>query len=119
MKLMRSFVYAWQGIQYCFKTQLNFRIHLIVLTIVTIAGFYLKISRTEWLLIIGCSMLVLALELINTALEQLCDVVTKTIHPSIKIIKDTSAAAVLVCAAGSVITGILIFLPKITGLLKL
>lgn len=86
---------------------------------VTIAGFILKISNTEWLFIIGCSMLVLALELINTAIEHLCDTITKDIHPTIKIIKDVSAAAVLVVAAGSVVGGLIIFLSKIIELLKL
>jgi diacylglycerol kinase len=119
MKLIRSFGHAWHGIQYCLKTQLNFRIHLIVLTIVIITGFILKISNTEWLFVIGCSMLVLALELMNTSIENLCDSVTKEIHPSIKIIKDASAAAVLLGAVGSVVSGIIIFIPKIIALLKL
>lgn len=119
MKFIRSFGHAWHGLQYCLKTQLNFRIHLVVLLMVTVAGFIFKISDTEWLFVIGCSMLVLALELMNTALEHLCDTITKDIHPSIKIIKDASAAAVLVCAAGSILTGIIIFIPKIIGLFKL
>ena len=78
-----------------------------------IAGIFLKISTTEWLFIISCSALVLSIELINTAMEFLCDMVSKEIHPSIKIIKDLGAAAVLLIAAGSVIIGIMIFLPKI------
>ena len=119
MKFIRSFGYAWQGIQYCFKTQFNFRIQLTVLLLVITAGFVLKISTTEWLFIIACSMLVLVLELVNTAIELLCDMVTKEIHPVIKIIKDASAAAVLLGAAGSVATGTIIFLPKIIELLKL
>ena len=118
MKLTRSFTYAWQGIRYCFKTQLNFRIHLTALLIVIGAGCIFKISNTEWLFIIGCSMLVLALELLNTAIEHLCDMVTKSIHPEIKIIKDVSADAVLLSAIGSVVTGCIIFFPKILELLK-
>jgi diacylglycerol kinase len=119
MKLTRSFGHAWNGIQYSYKTQLNFRIHLVLLLLVIIAGLFLKISNTEWLFIIGCSMLVLALELVNTSIEHLCDMITKDIHPAIKIIKDVSAAAVLLSATGSIITGIIIFLPKILLLLKL
>jgi diacylglycerol kinase len=118
MKLIQSFGYAWQGIQHCIKTQLNFRIHLVVLTLVTIAGVVFTINTTEWLFIIGCSMLVLSLELINTAIELLCDVVTKEILPAIKIIKDAAAAAVLLAAAGSVVTGLIIFIPKILNALK-
>jgi diacylglycerol kinase len=118
MKLTRSFGHAWNGIQYCFKTQLNFVIHLLVLLLVIIAGVVLKINTTEWLFVIGCSMLVLALELINTAIEHFCDMIPKDFHPSIKIIKDVSAAAVLLSATGSAATGIIIFLPKIIHLLK-
>ncbi len=118
MKFVSSFGHAWRGIKYCSKTQLNFNIHLWVLLLVIIAGFFFNISYTEWLFIIACSTLVLAFELMNTAMEQLSDFITKDIHPAIKIVKDLSAAAVLICAAGSVVTGIVIFLPKIIHLLK-
>lgn len=118
MKFTRSFRYAWNGLQYCYETQLNFRVELVVLLMVIVAGFMLRISNTEWLFIIGCSMLVLALELMNTAIEHLCDTITKDFHPAIKIIKDASAAAVLLAATGSVVAGIVIFSPKIIDLLK-
>jgi diacylglycerol kinase len=58
------------------------------------------------------------MEMLNTALEKMCDLVTKDFHPLIKCIKDVSAGAVLVCAAGSLLTGTIIFLPKIIQLLK-
>ena len=118
MKLFKSFVYAWQGMRHSYKTQLNFRIHLMVLSVVVFAGFVLKVNATEWLFITVCSMLVLSLELMNTGIEFLCDAVTREIHPAIKIVKDVSAAAVLLAAAGSVIIGLIIFLPKILILLK-
>ena len=118
MKLIRSFGHAWNGIEFCYKTQMNFGIHLLLLLLVIIAGFVLKISSTEWLFIVICSMLVLAMELINSAIEHLCDMISKDIHPAIKIVKDVSAAAVLIIAAGSALTGIIIFLPKIVDLLK-
>ena len=116
MKFFKSFTYAWQGIQYCFKTQMNFKVHLLLLFLVMIAGILLNITTTEWLFIVSCSALVLSLELINTAMEFLCDIVTKEIHPTIKIIKDLGAAAVLLSAAGGVIVGLVIFLPKIFAL---
>ena len=118
MKMVRSFAYAWQGILYCIKTQLNFRIHLVVLSMAITVGLILNISTTEWLFIIGCSMLVLALELLNTAIEKLCDTISTEIQPELKIIKDVSAAAVLLSAVGSVVTGSIIFFPKIMQLLK-
>jgi diacylglycerol kinase len=119
MKLIKSFGHAWHGIQYCYKSQLNFRIHLFSLLIVTIAGFVVNVSNTEWLFIVGCSTLVLALELMNTGIEHLCDMISTEIHPTVKVIKDVSAAAVLVAAAGSVVTGVIIFLPKIFEFYKI
>ena len=117
MKLFNSFGHAWRGTKYAFRTQLNFRIHLGLLLIVVALGFFFNISTTEWLIITCCSMIVLALELMNTAIEHLCDTVTKEIHASIKIVKDAAAAAVLVAAAGSTIAGIIIFFPKIMALI--
>ena len=76
-------------------------------------GVVLQISGVEWLFIAGCCMLVLALELLNTAIENLCDIVTEEYHPIVKIVKDTSAGAVLIVALGSLLTGLIIFLPKI------
>jgi diacylglycerol kinase len=118
MKLFKSFAYAWHGIRHSYKTQLNFRIHLLVLSGVVVAGLVLQINPVEWLFITVCSMLVLSLELMNTAIEYLCDTVTTEIHPIIKIVKDASAAAVLLAAAGSVVTGFIIFLPKIFTFVK-
>ena len=119
MKLLRSFGYAWDGLKYCIKTQLNFRIHLAVMLFVIAFGIFFNITTTEWIAVIFCGMLVLVLEMLNTAIEYLCDTVTKEIHPAIKIIKDISAAAVLLAAAGSVIIGLIIFLLKIYNLFKI
>ena len=118
MKWIKPFGYAWHGIQYCFITQLNFRIHLLALLIVTIVGSIVKLSAIEWLFIIGCSMLVLALEMVNTAIEYLCDTITRDIHPAIKTIKDIAAAAVLIAVIGSMVSGAIIFFPKFLNLLQ-
>lgn len=118
MKLFRSFRFAWSGIRYCVKTQPNFRVHLIILSLVVVAGFCFNINNAEWLALVVCGMIVLILEMINTALEYLCDTITTDFHPAIKVIKDVSAGAVLVSAAGSVVVGFIIFLPKIIMLLS-
>ena len=118
MKFIKSFAFAWKGLQYCFLTQLNFRIHLMALLMVSILGGVLKINSIEWLFILGCSMLVLSLELMNTAIEKICDLITKDIHPVIKVVKDISAAVVLIAAIGSLFTGVIIFLPKLLNLFR-
>jgi diacylglycerol kinase (ATP) len=118
MRITRSFRFAWDGIRYCTKTQPNFRIHLVILSLIMALGFLFNINKSEWIAIVFCGMMVLILEMINTALEYLCNTVTTEFHPAIKAIKDISAGAVLVSAAGSVLIGAIIFIPKIVSLLS-
>jgi undecaprenol kinase/diacylglycerol kinase (ATP) len=68
--------------------------------------------------VITCGTTVLVLEALNTALEYMCDLITKDVHPGIRIIKDVAAAAVLLAATGSVLIGLIIFLPKLISLLS-
>ena len=78
--------------------------------------FFLHISTTEWLLVIAAVAAVVAAELINTAIEVLCNHVTPQHHPAIKQVKDIAAAAVLVVSAGAAFTGAIIFIPKLFSL---
>lgn len=118
MKHKNTFIHAANGIGHTFRNEMNFRIHVLATILVTGAGVVLHISNVEWLFVIGCCMLVLSLELLNTALENVCDIVSEEYHPIIKIVKDTAAGAVLICAFGSVVTALLIFAPKIIHLIK-
>lgn len=113
MKIINSFKYAGQGIWYCIKSGNNFRIQLVLAAVAVIAGISKNISNTEWLVICLCIGFVLVLEMMNTAIEKLCDEVTMEIKPAIKIIKDVAAGAVLVASVISLIIGIIIFVPKI------
>ena len=81
-------------------------------------GFWMAISPTEWVAIIVCIAFVLAMEMINTAIEKLSDVVQQGFHPGIKKVKDIAAGAVLVAAMGSLFVGAVIFLPKIILFIK-
>jgi len=71
------------------------------------------VSRGEAISIVLSVGLVWLAELFNTAIEKLCDVVSKEYHPAIKFIKDVSAAAVLVSAITAFVTGAIVFLPKL------
>jgi diacylglycerol kinase len=112
-KFIKGFGYAFSGIYYAFKTQLNFRVHGFFLLFVILLGWYLKISANEWLCIFLVSGIVFAAELFNTGIEVLVDLVSPEIHPKAKIIKDVSAAAVLITAITAVVVGLIIFVPKI------
>jgi diacylglycerol kinase len=119
MKLMKSFAYALAGIKTTFSSESNFKIHVFAAIIATGLGFVLNITAMEWMIIILCIALVITMEMINTAIEKLCDVVHEGTHPIIKMVKDIAAGAVLVAAASSLIIGGIIFLPKIIMYFKL
>ena len=86
-------------------------------TIIVIAlGFILKISAFEWLIIILVIGMVIATELINTAIEAVVDLTTDKYHKMAKIAKDTAASAVMLFAIIAIILGLIIFVPKIMSM---
>lgn len=110
--LYRSFGYAFEGIFTCIRNERNMKIHVAVTLFVIIAGFILGLSITEWCICLGLFGLVMALELVNTAVEAVVDLVTAKRHPLAKIAKDTAAGAVLIAAIMAAVIGLLIFVPK-------
>lgn len=86
--------------------------------LVIIAGFTLKISNIEWCICITLFGLVISLELVNTAIEIVVDIVMPDINEKAKKVKDISAAAVLISAINSAIIGLIIFIPKLLTLFK-
>ena len=116
-RFFMGFMYAWQGILYGIKKESNFRFHLTAAIIVCIAAFYFSINKMEWLFVMTAIGGMLSLELINTAIEKVVDLVTEEYHPLAKAAKDAAAGAVFVYAVFSMIVGIIIFLPKIWNML--
>lgn len=113
---VKSFKYAFAGLKTLFVEEHNARIHLVAAIIAIILGLVLTISASEWIFLIGAMSLVFICELFNTSLEALADFVSPEKHPQIKKVKDLAAAAVLISAISALITGIIIFLPKIIRL---
>ena len=109
-----SFKYAFNGINYVFQTSRNFKIQLIFALISLIFGFLLQISKFNYLLLIATIMSVLILEILNTSIESIIDLVVREQFNNLaKISKDTSAGAVLLASINSVIVALYIFIPKI------
>ena len=109
-----SFRYALSGIRYVFKTSRNFKIQLLFALISLIIGFLLQINLSNYLILIATIMSVLILEILNTSVESVVDLVVKKEFNSLaKISKDTSAGAVLLASINSVIIAVYIFVPKI------
>ena len=111
-KRLAGFRYAFNGLKILIREEHNARIHLFVTCCVLIAGIVFKISAGEWIAVIFCIGLVFALELINSAIENTADLISKERNETIKKIKDLSAGAVLIAAIASAIIGLIIFLPK-------
>ncbi len=115
-KFLLSFSYPIKGLKYAYRNEQNLAVDVGIALMVLIAGFIFKIEKTEWIIIVITIGAVLSLELINTAIEAVVDLVTEEYHPLAKVAKDTSAAAVFVIAIVAVIVGLIIFLPKILEL---
>jgi diacylglycerol kinase (ATP) len=114
-RLWSSFHYAFSGILYATRTQPNMRIHLILGGAVLLATLYLRLQRVYVVCIIVLVCFVIALELLNTAIESVVDLMTVAHHPLAKIAKDTAAGAVLVASLCAVVVGYLIFYEGITA----
>jgi diacylglycerol kinase (ATP) len=116
--LLISFKYAWAGISYSFHTQRNFRIHVAVCAMAIALSIVLHLSPVEIAVIGITSGLVLALELLNTAIESLVDLTVKqTYHELAKIAKDCAAGAVLVSALVAVLVAGMLLLPRLANLI--
>lgn len=112
-KRLKSFQYAFEGWWYVLRTQRNSWIHAAASLAVIAMGFWLGLSRTDWVLLILTMTLVWMAEFMNTALEAIVDMKTADIHPLAKVAKDVSAAAVLLGACAAVLVGILILGPPL------
>lgn len=113
---LKSFKYAFNGLKILVTEEHNSRIHILAAIIAITAGFLLKINLYEWIAVVFAIGFVIALEIINSAVENLADFVSPDKHEKIKKIKDLSAAGVLIAAITALITGLIIFIPKITDL---
>ena len=104
---------AIDGMLLAIKTQLNMRFHTLAALVVIAAGSYFQINHYEWIIVIILICLVMAAELLNTAIEFLCNHLHPSFHESIGKVKDLSAGAVLIVSIGAGIGGLILFIPYI------
>lgn len=110
-----SFHYAFAGIWYAARYNQNMRIHFIAAILVLVAAYFFKVTGIEMAVLGIMILLVIAAEMINTAIEEMVDLITKEHHEEAKVAKDVSAGMVLVTAIGAVIIGLFIFIPHIVS----
>ena len=108
-----SFKHAFEGLIEAFSTQPNYRIHLTLSLLSVLAGSFLGISSTEFVIIGFLITMGLVVETVNTAIEETCDAIGTEIRPEIKLAKDTAAAAMLIFAIGATVLAAGIFIPRI------
>lgn len=108
-----GFKYAINGIKEVIKQERNFRIHLVMAIFVILFSFLIGLNMVEWAVILLVIGIVLAMEIINSAIERIIDYIKPEIHPQAKLIKDMAAGGVLVAAFLAVVIAGVIFIPKI------
>ena len=109
----RSFKYALEGLKHFISIEHNAWLHLFATIAVIVLAIITNVSKLEWMALVIVSGFVWGAELFNTAVEKIMDFISIEQNPEIKIIKDLSAAAVLVAAITAFITGCFIFIPKL------
>ncbi len=110
---IRSLGFAMKGIIKAFVYENNFKIHVAAGFAAGMLGHWLRLSLLEWAILIICIGAVIAFELVNTVVELVCNRISTDHHPLTGLIKDLSAAAVLVVSITSAIIGLLLFVPKL------
>jgi len=118
-QIFRSFSFAFQGIAAGIQER-NMKIHLLATLVVLFLGFFFQISRIEWTILLLCIGMVIITELLNTAIEEICNVIAPLHQEAYQRMgkpKDVAAGAVLIAASLSLIIGSLIFFPYIYSFL--
>jgi undecaprenol kinase len=110
-KLRRSFRYALAGLRYAWRHEQNFRVHIVAALVVVVLILILQPALRDTLLLILLIAFVLTLELVNTALEKVTDLLQPRIHHYAEVMKDLLAAAVFISSLTALIIGIVIFWP--------
>ncbi|MCS7057978.1 MAG: diacylglycerol kinase family protein [Meiothermus sp.] len=114
--LKASFTYAWAGLRFAWKSQRNFRLEVYIAALALGLALWLEVSLIPVLFLVA---LVLGLELLNTALEALVDLVSPHYHPLAKAAKDVAAAGVLLVSGIAALIGLMLFLPPLVARLGL
>jgi diacylglycerol kinase len=114
--LISSFKNALKGFGRALKTQRNLRLQCAAAILAVLLGRYLHITRFEWAMVFLCIGLVIGLELLNTALEELMDRLHPEWDEKIGRAKDMAAAAVFFASLMAALTGFAVFYARIVYL---
>jgi undecaprenol kinase len=115
-KFGKSIKHAFRGLAYVFRYEKNFQNQVVIAILVVIGMFYFKLTRGERIILVLVIMEVLVMELLNTVVERVVDILKPRVHPYARLIKDLMASAVLVSALLAIVIGAIIFLPHLRAI---
>lgn len=110
---LKGIAYSIKGGVQLLRTEASIQAQFVIAIVVTIAGFYFEISRYEWIAQVVCIGLVMGLEGLNTAIEEMADFVHPEQHATIGKLKDIAAGAVGIAALIAMVVAGLIYIPKL------
>lgn len=117
-RLSSSLKYAFDGLKYAYKNEQSMTVHIVVTILVIMFGFIFEISSYEWIIVVLCIGIMMCVELVNTSIEAVVDLVTKKYDEKAKIAKDVAAAVSVMFSITSIIVGLIIFAPKIINFIR-
>jgi undecaprenol kinase len=109
----KSLSHAWRGLKYAVKNEKNFQNQIMIGFLVIFAMIYFQVTRAEMVVLFLVIMGVMIMELLNTILERVVDILKPRVHPYVRLIKDLMAASVLFTSILAIIIGLIIFIPYI------
>ncbi len=113
---IESIRYAWRGVIYVLKSEPNFRIQLVVAGLVLILAWMLQLSFVQVSVLVITITLVVVMEVVNTVVEGLADVVHPDQHEEVRKVKDMMAGAVMLVSVSAIVVGLFVFVPSIVSL---
>lgn len=106
---IKAFGYAFSGVFQCFRQETHLKLHAVIALLVIGLAVFFDVSKTDWIRLLLAVTLVIAFEMLNSAIEKLCNIVMPERDPRIQYIKDVSAGAVLVVCIFAVVAGVSVF----------
>ncbi|MBI4021822.1 MAG: diacylglycerol kinase family protein [Candidatus Andersenbacteria bacterium] len=105
--------HAWDGVYFAARQEKNFRVQLVVYAMAMVLGVVLGLPARDLALVVLVSSFILTLEMVNTAIEALANVVDPKYHEGLRLVKDVAAGAVLVTSAAAIVIGLFLFIPAL------
>ena len=106
------------GLKYAYKNEQSMTVHIIITILVIIFGVIFKINSLEWIAVVFCIGIMMCLELVNTSIEAVVDLVTEKYNEKAKVAKDVAAAVSVMFSFTSIIIGLIIFIPKVIEFIR-